>query len=172
MMQTRDVERVLDALVEHIKGWLDGGRHGQVSTSPSPREIRMMSRLLPPLEGEGIEGVLQGMDEALRHSVKTHHSGFMNPLWGGFSLSGFAGEVISSLAQTSMYTFELAPFASMVEQAVIRRMCEIAGFSDGNGTLTTGGSNGNLLGVLCARHALQSTSSRSGFDGRDKVILV
>ena len=58
----------------------------------------------------------------------------MNPLWGGFNLSAFAGEVIATLANNSMYTYELSPLATLIEQALIRRMCEIVGFTDGNGT--------------------------------------
>ena len=30
----------------------------------------------------------------------------------------------------------------------------MVGFSDGNGTLTTGGSNGNMIGMMCARYII------------------
>mgnify|MGYP006130283927 CR=1 FL=1 len=75
----------------------------------------------------------------------------MNPLWGGLNIAAFAGEIIASMTNTSMYTFELAPMATLIEQALIKRMCEMIGFGEGNGTLTTGGSNGNMLGIMCAR---------------------
>ena len=172
-VHSEDVERLLDQLTSHIKAWLkESEGEGRVTTTPTPAEIRMRSRLSPPLEGEGIAGVLEGMDDFLKHSVRTHHKRFMNPLWSGFNASAFAGEVLTSLAQTSMYTFELAPFAAMVEQAIIRRMNELMGFADGSGTLTTGGSNGNLLGVLCARHSFDPMSLHKGIDGRKHVLFV
>jgi glutamate/tyrosine decarboxylase-like PLP-dependent enzyme len=171
-MEGERIEGILDALVQHIRVWLADAHSEFTTSSPTPEEIRRRSRLTPPLEGEGIEGVLEGMDDFLKHSVKTHHSGFMNSLWGGFNASAFAGEVLTALAQTSMYTFEMAPFASMVEQAIIKRMSELVGFADGDGVLTTGGSNGNLLGLLCARQNFDPLSIQRGFDGRNKVVMV
>jgi len=172
-VNTAEVEQLLDALVVHVRKWLKQTDNvEQVTTSPTPAEIRIRSRLSPPMEAEGIEGVLEGMDDFLRFSIRSDNKRFMNPLWGGFNASAFAGEVLSALAQTSMYTFELAPFATMVEQAMVKRMCEIVGFPDGDGVLTTGGSNGNLVGMLCARHASQPLSVHSGFDGRNSAIFV
>lgn len=171
-MEGESIERILDALVQHIRAWLAETGSEFTTPSPTPEEIRRRSRLTPPLEGEGIEGVLEGMDDFLKHSVKTHHPRFMNTLWGGFNASAFAGEVLTALATTSMYTFEMAPFASMVEHAIIKRMSELVGFADGNGVLTTGGSNGNLLGLLCARQNFDPLSIQRGFDGRNKVVMV
>ena len=172
-VNTAEVEQLLDALVVHVRKWLkQSGNTELVTSSPTPAEIRMRSRLTPPMEGEGIEGVLEGMDDFLRFSIRSDSKRFMNPLWGGFNVSAFVGEVLSVLAQSSMYTFELAPFATMVEQALVKRMCEMVGFPDGAGVLTTGGSNGNLVGMLCARHSAQPLSMHRGFDGRNSVIMV
>ena len=41
----------------------------------------------------------------------------MNPLWGGMNIAAFAGEVIATLANNSMYTYELSPMATLIEQA-------------------------------------------------------
>lgn len=172
-VNTAEVEQLLDALVVHVRKWLkQSGNTELVTSSPTPAEIRMRSRLSPPMEAEGIEGVLEGMDDFLRFSIRSDSKRFMNSLWGGFNASAFAGEVLSVLAQTSMYTFELAPFATMVEQALVKRMCEMVGFPDGAGVLTTGGSNGNLVGMLCGRHSVQPLSMHRGFDGRNSVIMV
>ena len=51
-------------------------------------------------------------------------------------------------------------------------MGELAGFSTSKGTLTTGGSNGNMLGLLCARQSMDQKSSSLGFDGRNSVVFV
>jgi len=71
-----------------------------------------------------------------------------------------------------MYTFELSPLATLIEQALIGRMCEIVGFTDGNGTLTTGGSNGNMIGMMCARHQVDPLGQQRGFDGEKLVCFV
>ena len=51
-------------------------------------------------------------------------------------------------------------------------MAELIGFTDGGGTLTTGGSNGNLLGMLCARQAVLPASTQTGCDGRTLAAFV
>ena len=88
--------------------------------------------------------MLKSIDEYLAHSVRTHHPGFMNPFWGGFDRAAFAGELMSLLTQTSMYTYELAPLATLIEQELIKKMGGLAGFGPNRGgILTTGGSLGN-----------------------------
>jgi glutamate/tyrosine decarboxylase-like PLP-dependent enzyme len=96
----------------------------------------------------------------------------MNPLWGGINLSALAGEIIASITNNSMYTYELSPFATLIEQALIRRMCDIIGFGDGNGTLTTGGSNGNMIGMMCARYHIDPLGQQRGFDCQKLVCYV
>ena len=52
----------------------------------------------------------------------------MNPLWGGLSLPAFAGEVVASLTNNSMYTYELSPIATVIEQTILKRMSQMVGF--------------------------------------------
>lgn len=172
MGDAEEVDEFLDSVFKRVKSWLKEADGNYVHTSESPSDIRRQVRLSLPLEGEGLPGALEGIDDFLRHSVRTHHPNFMNPLWGGFSASAFAGEVISAVAQSSMYTFELAPIATLIEQEILSRMSEIIGFSDGNGILTTGGSNGNMLGLLCARHSHEPITMKTGVDGRNMVVYV
>ena len=83
--------------------------------------------------------------------MKTHHPNFMNPFWAGFAPAAFGGEMMSTLAQTSMYTYELAPIATLIEQTIIDKMASMVGFENADGLLTTGGSNGNMIGLLMGR---------------------
>jgi glutamate/tyrosine decarboxylase-like PLP-dependent enzyme len=88
------------------------------------------------------------------------------------NISAFAGEIIATMTNNSMYTYELSPLATLIEQALIRRMCEIIGFGDGNGTLTTGGSNGNMIGMMCGRYNADPLGQQRGFDGPNLVCYV
>ena len=125
-----------------------------------------------PLEGLGPQSVMDDIDEFLKQCVKTNRGEFMNPLWGGLNITAFAGEVISALTNQSMYTYELAPLATLIEQTIIKRMSELIGFAEGFGNMTTGGSNGNMLGMLCARQSILPQSSKIGFDGSKYVAFV
>ena len=77
----------------------------------------------------------------------------MNQFLGGTTPSALGGEIIAALCQTSMYTHELAPFATLIELEMLSKMAGLIGpeFKDGSGVFTTGGSNGNMLGLLLAR---------------------
>ena len=154
-------DEYLDEILGIIRSHLDGSE--KIVDFIPQSSLRRITDLSLPLEGLGLENTIQDIDQFLRYSVRTNLPGFMNPLWGGFNLSAFAGEVIATLSNNSMYTFELSPLATLIEQALIGRMCEIVGFTDGNGTLTTGGSNGNMIGMMCARHQVDPLGQQRGY---------
>lgn len=164
----------LDNLVVRIADYVDQSHNKEQKTVDYlPASSRKKTTDLSlPLEGHGTEAVLDDIDEFLNQCVKTNRPEFMNPLWGGLNLAGFAGEVIAALTNQSMYTYELSPIATLIEKAVIERMMEIVGYGEGFGTLTTGGSNGNMLGMLCARQYADPMSSLNGFDGTKYVAFV
>ena len=138
-----------------------------------PEESRRKTTDLSlPLVGNGPDGVLDDIDEFLRQCVRTNNPQFMNPLWGGLNLSAFAGEVIAALTNQSMYTYELSPIATLIEKAIIFRIMEIIGYADGFGTFTTGGSNGNMIGMMCARYQIDPLGQRRGFSGDNLVCYV
>jgi len=122
-----------------------------VHPNETPEQLKKKVNLEIPVKGEGLTGVLHGIDQFLDHSVKTHHPNFLTPFWAGFNPAAFGGEMMSTLAQTSMYTYELAPIATLIEQTVIDKMASKVGFKNADGLLTTGGSNGNMIGLLMAR---------------------
>ena len=160
----------LEEVIGRIRSYLEG--KGNVTDFIPQSSLRKTSDLSLPLEGLGLENALSDIDNFLKHSVKTNQPGFMNPLWGGMNIAAFAGEVIATLANNSMYTYELSPMATLIEQALIKRMCEMVGFSDGNGTLTTGGSNGNMIGMMCARYVKDPLGQQRGFDSGNLVSFV
>ena len=165
-----NTDEFLNAILERIRSHLEG-TETIVDFIPQS-SLRKTTDLNLPLEGLGMDTVISDIDEYLRYSVRTNHPGFMNPLWGGMNISALAGEIIATLSNNSMYTYELSPMATLIEQALIRRMCEIVGFSDGNGTLTTGGSNGNMIGMMCARYQVDPLGQRRGFNGEKLVCYV
>ena len=163
-------EEFLAAVLQRVRSYLDGSEN-IVDFIPQA-SLRKTADLNLPLEGLGLDTVMSDIDQYLRYSVRTDHPGFMNPLWGGINLSALAGEIIASITNNSMYTYELSPFATLIEQALIRRMCDIIGFGDGNGTLTTGGSNGNMIGMMCARYHIDPLGQQRGFDCQKLVCYV
>ena len=169
-----DLEHFIDSLANRIFKYVDYETH---STQKTMEYMPIASRIKTsdiklPLEGKGHDAVMDDIDEFLKQCVKTNRGEFMNPLWGGLNITALAGEIIAALTNQSMYTYELAPMATLIEQTILKRMSELVGFSEGHGTLTTGGSNGNMLGMLCARQFILPSSSKTGFDASKYVSFV
>ena len=64
------------------------------------------------------------LDKYLEYSVRTGNKQFLNQLYSGFNFPAFIGEVFTILANTSMYTYEVAPVATMIEMEMIRLIHE------------------------------------------------
>lgn len=134
-----ELDVFVNQLCERILGYMNAAdKPGKVVDYAPAESLSKTTDVHLPLEGRGADAVFDDIDEFLRLCVKTNRAEFMNPLWGGLSTTGFAGEVIAALTNTSMYTYELAPFATLIEQAILKRMGELVGFSGGAGTLATG----------------------------------
>ena len=69
-----------------------------------------------------------------------------------------------------MHSFAVSPAATIVEREMIRGIAERMGIK-ANGIFTTGGSNSNELGLICARENLIPGSHRTGIQGHKLCVL-
>ena len=97
------------------------------------------------------EEVINYLKKYLNYSVKTNQPGFLQSLWGGSHIPAILGELLIASTNTSMYTFDTAPVATVIEKSMISKLTDLIGWGEGGGTFTSGGSNGNLLGLLSLR---------------------
>ena len=105
------------------------------------------------------------VDQYLDHSVKTNSTQFYNQLFSGFSVTGYIGELISTITNNSMYTYEMSPVATLLEMELIAKMSALVGYEKGGGTFVPGGSSGNFLAMLAARQHSAPEIMRSGMFG-------
>jgi len=103
--------------------------------------------------------------EYLKYALNTNNKQFFNQLYAGFNMPAFMGEIITALVNTSMYTYEVAPVATLAENELITKMCKIAGFESGDGTFVTGGSNANLIAMFSARNKVYPKAKTEGLYG-------
>jgi glutamate/tyrosine decarboxylase-like PLP-dependent enzyme len=125
-----------------------------------------------PEQGEGEASLADWVDQYLEFSVRTGGRRYFNQLWGGFSLPGFMGEVTTALSNTSMYTYEVAPVATLIEQELIAKLGALVGFEEGEGLFVTGGSNANTIAMMAARHRVCPDFKWGGADGRRLLLYV
>ncbi len=117
-----------------------------------------------PLAEYGVSDaeLLELISQYLKYSMRTGHPQFFNQLYQGFNLPGFAGEIVSAAANTSMYTYEVAPVATLIEQELIVRMSSMAGFTANEGLFLPGGSNANMTAMMIARNQVDSGIRENG----------
>ena len=123
-------ETFLDEVLVRVKDFLNRSQQDDSIRDSLPHDsLRKTMDLKLPLEGHGIQSALDDIESVLRHSVHTTAPGFMNPLWGGLSITSIAGELVTAATNTAMYTYEIAPVATLIESTILTRMGELAGFS-------------------------------------------
>jgi glutamate/tyrosine decarboxylase-like PLP-dependent enzyme len=124
-----------------------------------------LKQLIPPIDSEGVpyEKIHEELKSILDHSIKTIHPLFLNQLFGGFDEAAWIGEVASTLLNPTMATFEIAPALTVIEKRMVNELLEMMGFERGEGIMVTGGSNSNLLAMLCARTEYSPSIRQTGF---------
>ncbi len=105
----------------------------------------------------------------LEYSPNTSHANFANRMWSGANLPSIMGEVIVALTNTSGCTFESAPVATLMETYMLEQMLEIAGFERGEGQMTTGSSNANMIAMMVARNQTLSNAKQQGLFNQKRL---
>lgn len=149
MFQSSDYQRLLQQLTVFFAA--STAEHS-VTESLEPAELARRLMLDLPAEGKPLADLEIDIADYLTHAVKTAHPKYFNQLWGGFSAPCLMGDLLTSATNTSMYTHEVAPVATLIEKTVIAKLGQLVGFSNPEGQFTTGGSNGNLMAMAIARH--------------------
>ena len=116
-------------------------------------------------ESTDFEGIRIIIEKYLSLSVKTGSTNFYNQLFSGFSVTGYLGELLTAATNNAMHTFEMSSAASLMEIELINKMCSLTGYKNGFGTFVTGGSNGNLLGMLAAIYQFDPNIKDDGMFG-------
>ncbi len=152
MIEQREQE-ILSHLFKSVSDYIDRADSSQkVLDYKTPDELSRTINLSIGDQGVEADTFHHLMNKYLAFSVQTGNKQFMNQLYGGFNFPAFVGDVLTSLANTSMYTYEVAPVATMIEREMIRLMNAYTGYDKGDGIFLTGGSNANLLAMFSARN--------------------
>jgi glutamate/tyrosine decarboxylase-like PLP-dependent enzyme len=167
MNEERVLERTFDLVRRYVREKDDPATAVVDSRSPS----ELAERIDFDVRDRGVsdEEFLELVEKYLQYSVRTGSKRFLNQLYGGFNLPAFIGEVITSLANTSMYTYEVAPVATGVEKRMIALLTRYVGYRAGDGIFLTGGSNANLVAMFTARNRSLPGCRENGYDRGRKL---
>ena len=135
----------------------------------SPDELHNTINFSIAEKGVSESEFLALINKYLDYSVNTNHPQFLNQLYAGFNFPAFIGEIFTALANTSMYTYEVAPVATLIETEMIQLMNSYTGYKNGDGIFVSGGSNANLVALFSARNKIAPESRHQGYDKNLKL---
>lgn len=121
-------------------------------------------------KGNPVADLIPAIEQTLRFSVRSGHPQFHNQLWGGHDTVASLGDLLTTITNTSMYTYEVAPVATLIEREVVNRLLNFAGFAGGEGIFCSGSSNANLIAMLSARNRAFPDVKAHGFKGSERPV--
>jgi len=144
---------LLKSAVELISRYMteSSSEENKVVQLASPEEIEKAIQVTLTENGRSDTEVLKSLEQVLKYSMRTNHPNFHNQLFAACHPMGVVGELCSTVANSSMYTFEVAPSFLVLEREVFNKMHSYLGWKGGDGMFCPGGSMSNFYGMNLAR---------------------
>lgn len=124
-----------------------------VTSAAAPGDLEKIFDEPLPLQGIDAEEILGRFEsDAMPHVMQIaspRYYGLFNPT--PLPIAVWADALASAINQNGA-AWRNSPSASVIEARVLRWLCQLVGYGDESfGTLTSGGSEANLIGLKCAR---------------------
>ncbi|HVG38938.1 MAG TPA: pyridoxal-dependent decarboxylase [Pyrinomonadaceae bacterium] len=166
-----ELGRAVAAWIAEYARTLDGR---SVSSPATPAELRELFNEPLPEKGVGREAILDEFARRIAvhamHIPSPRYYGLFNPT--PLPIAVWADALCSALNQNGA-AWRNSPSASLVEDRVLHWLCELIGYGElAYGTLTSGGSEANLVALKCARdNAHQSIRGRGVRSGDAELVV-
>jgi len=122
---------------------------------------------------ENQDQLLEFVKQTVYHSVKPGHPRFINQLYSGMDPYGVSAEWVTSAINASVYTYEVAPVFTLMENEVFEKMRNIVGFpaGKGDGLFCPGGSMANGYAISLARFRKRPEIKEHGLFGIPEMVM-
>lgn len=120
-------------------------------------------RVRPDEPAHPPQAILQAVETILARAVRSDHPRFFNQNWAGPDPVAVLGDWLTARLNTTAATYEMAPLFTLMENELLGRMAELAGFAEArsgsrprtaagaHGLFAPGGATSNLYAVHLAR---------------------
>lgn len=144
------VGAALDRIVSHIESL---PRQPASDTTGGDEVARSIAWEPLPEEGAAVSGLLDLLfDRAVPPTFNTASPGYLAYIPGGGLFHAAVADLIAESVNSYTSVYAAAPALAQIEANVIHWFCRIAGYPpEARGTLTSGGSLANLIGLITAR---------------------
>jgi glutamate/tyrosine decarboxylase-like PLP-dependent enzyme len=161
-------------VIEQINQRLSTSQYSdiQLRKAIEPEELSQKIDLNIPHLGIDSPQMLNLIKEVLDYSVNTNHPYFMNQMFGKTQPIAFLADLLISVLNTSMYTYEVAPVLTLIEKETIAHLTsKIWGTGIGDGVFTSGGSLSNMKAMFLARQNKLNHVKNSGLFQEQPVAI-
>jgi len=137
--------------------------------------FKRLYRAEPPQDGVGFPAALEHFQsEILPFSVRTWHPLFLNQMFPGASYPAVVGDLLASMLNPTLATFEVSPAATLIERNVSAWMAQLLGLPAGSGGIFLPGSSlANLLALTVARNRfLSPETGRRGLPANTQGVII
>ncbi|XP_018323073.1 cysteine sulfinic acid decarboxylase [Agrilus planipennis] len=119
------------------------------------------------------ENLLKLLQDTIQYSVKTGHPYFVNQLFSSLDPYGLIGQWLTDSLNASVYTFEVAPVFTLMEEFVLKEMIKFVGFDPdtSDGIFCPGGSMANGYAISCARYKKFPNIKEKGLHSLPRTVL-
>jgi L-2,4-diaminobutyrate decarboxylase len=170
--QTRDAgARFVDVVARYFEHTARGV--GAVSPTAGALTRRTSFDEPLPLQGQPLADIVARLEhEFLADANRLSHPMYMGHQVAAPLPAAVWTEIVVAALNNSLAVAEMSPTGTLVEERVIRWMCDLAGFGPGSGgTLTSGGLEATHTALLAARAALDPDAWKRGLTGAPPVIV-
>lgn len=170
-------EQLGHAVTEIVAGYARTLENARVCSAATPAEMEKLFAEPLPVTGASVEEVLQKFTrDVMPHAMNIpspRYYGLFNPT--PLPLAVWADALASALNQNGA-AWRNSPSANIIEARVLRWLCELIGYDEASfGTLTSGGSEANLIALKCARDraldGVRDAGLRAVAAGRGNLIV-
>ena len=149
----RTYRDTVNNLAEAITTQIAGQKQPYAGKSPAALKEEISALELFPETGNSLEHVLQmTQDLVVKSNISVYHPYCLAHLHCPTFIASLAAEMVISAFNQSMDSWDQAPAATMIEQALCDKLCSIYGFGkEADATFTSGGTMSNFMGLLLAR---------------------
>jgi glutamate decarboxylase len=136
-----------------------------------PNEI---IKALGPFEKKeaSLEELIESFKTTFHYSARTMHPFFCDKLWNGSDPIGQTADLITSVLNTAVHVFHVAPVASVMEIECVKEYAEKFGFDRETceGVMNPGGTMSNIMAVVAARHKYFPHVRKEGWKAGDNPV--
>lgn len=167
--QSPVISYIFDQIINRVDP--DLNKSSQLRKHMSPEELKDTFDINIPQKRTSNDKILGVIQDLMEKSVNTNHPYFMNQMFGKTQPIAYLADVLITLLNTSMYTYEVAPVLTLIENETIDFLTKKIWDRSGDGVFTAGGSMSNMKAMFLARQRKLEDSNKKGLNSQKPVAI-